>query len=898
MATLLAALLLIVTVFCSAVKDDLPGISTKLSDEDDESNRVPDVTALNDVGIHAIEQSSANSPKSDPIDQTIKETSTSTESSTTEFLTKPTESPSNDIISQEPKTFWLCQSDVPAAEWTGTELRTPPPNQQHVAILAEPTEKAEIDIGENGTIPFRALQSIGYQAVQCTLRLEACADCFVSIELDSVRPYFTQFQVEKVSRCDDPTSAMADPCFVMDFIEERADVYRAADRPNYKKISAWNWPEKRVYNSTSHSLTIHLVMRNIDNSNQLFNYLLRLFPIQISVHRNTEYKDNFSFDHMISSPRYPEAYPRHMIKNYTIENKNEWGKVKLIFDDFLVDYQSSLRIFDSDETELFNSQNTHRRPPAILSNGPKLTILFVSGSFTHLVGFRARFEFVKEFTDWRNLPSENCDQIRESFGGQINLANKSELVGKYVDCIWIVGRLPSFAQVFDQVYLKIDKFEPNEAKDLKLEIRKGLHSTSPVILSLESMNFRTGSNRKYPVSLVNDQHPHPAFYIRLNGLLHISSDVQLTYSLFYRWATASCPGRFEFHCENSRCISDSLRCDGVDNCGDQSDEICEINPLLNMEKENDVAMLMAIVLSLAGIILTLSAMIALAVGLNRRKLMLTCTHRGDTTTEDSQNSSNSNQIGLSPSVHTVGDRRFYLLPEAGVSVIEAPPTYADALKHGFDRRGSYENGAFQYQRDDSDKDDDSSSHSVRISTGRDGSIQARVRFVDECSQENLQNPSNHNSQNNVKEATKDGKLSSKKSDEKLRKDNDKPTDTTSSTVILQETESKNDDKSENTEGEPSTVSSKPSEVQESPRSTEGNQQPSSITPTPRSLEDTKPRDKTKVHKIVPTGTKSRIKPKVVPLPSTSSESKRVTEIPIVVTTSEDTSEAQTNDVLI
>ncbi|RCN44062.1 hypothetical protein ANCCAN_09925 [Ancylostoma caninum] len=37
--------------------------------------------------------------------------------------------------------------------------------------------------------------------------------------------------------------------------------------------------------------------------------------------------------------------------------------------------------------------------------------------------------------------------------------------------------------------------------------------------------------------------------------------------------------------------------------------------------------------------------------------------------------------GAVPSMQTVGERRFYVVPENQISVIEAPPSYDDALKH-------------------------------------------------------------------------------------------------------------------------------------------------------------------------------------------------------------------------
>ncbi|KAI6182348.1 Low-density lipoprotein receptor domain class A [Aphelenchoides bicaudatus] len=47
---------------------------------------------------------------------------------------------------------------------------------------------------------------------------------------------------------------------------------------------------------------------------------------------------------------------------------------------------------------------------------------------------------------------------------------------------------------------------------------------------------------------------------------------------------------------------------------------------------------------------------------------------------------------LAASIHTIGERRFYVLPENQIRVIEAPPAYNDALKHPV---SSYTNRGFQ-----------------------------------------------------------------------------------------------------------------------------------------------------------------------------------------------------------
>ena len=46
----------------------------------------------------------------------------------------------------------------------------------------------------------------------------------------------------------------------------------------------------------------------------------------------------------VESPRYPESYPRSVVKNYTLINDNRRGFVRLTFDDFHVHFQSQLKV--------------------------------------------------------------------------------------------------------------------------------------------------------------------------------------------------------------------------------------------------------------------------------------------------------------------------------------------------------------------------------------------------------------------------------------------------------------------------------------------------------------------------------------------------------------------------
>ncbi|RCN44061.1 Low-density lipoprotein receptor domain class A, partial [Ancylostoma caninum] len=278
--------------------------------------------------------------------------------------------------------------------------------------------------------------------------------------------------------------------------------------------------------------------------------------------------------------------------------------------------QSSIfQIFDSDGRELINTKNENRRPPAIISTGNKLTIHFNAHDFTQTVGFRARYEFVdnKEWSDKPN--SRDCDEFLEGYGGEIKMDGSLHLINTYVDCIWIVGRFPHMARTFDRIYLKLGsvimvvalnsppqgaiskcvkfiaydgtglltefhmkgvelRLEVEEfhmkGVGLRLEVREGASSTSDRILLLFDSQTRDQLEHKQPRHGFITTTSTPAYYIRLRG-----SGLEIVYAQFYRWATALCPGAGEFHCDNARCIKATLRCDGVNHCGDGSDEQCQ-----------------------------------------------------------------------------------------------------------------------------------------------------------------------------------------------------------------------------------------------------------------------------------------------------------------------------------
>ncbi|VDL82394.1 unnamed protein product [Nippostrongylus brasiliensis] len=241
----------------------------------------------------------------------------------------------------------------------------------------------------------------------------------------------------------------------------------------------------------------------------------------------------------------------------------------------------------------------------------------------------------------------DCDELHEGYGGEIKMDGNQQLVNTYVDCIWIVGRFPHMTRTFDRV----EEFHM-KGVGLRLEVREGATSTSERLLLLFDSQTSEQLAHKQP-----------------------SSGLEIVYSQFYRWATALCPGIGEFHCDNARCIKSTLRCDGINNCGDLSDEQCQ-RPVSDFKQnDTDVSGLIALVIGVCGLILLIISTTTVMGRFYRRRLTVRLNDSG--LPRNSPYASDS----TAPSMQTVGERRFYVVPESQVSVIEAPPSYDDALKH-------------------------------------------------------------------------------------------------------------------------------------------------------------------------------------------------------------------------
>uniref|UniRef100_A0AC34F4T0 Uncharacterized protein n=1 Tax=Panagrolaimus sp. ES5 TaxID=591445 RepID=A0AC34F4T0_9BILA len=255
----------------------------------------------------------------------------------------------------------------------------------HIGVLPAAGQKAQLILTENGTIPTLSsptssisgtstflpnendemIKTMDYPTedytnipIYCSIKLEACSSCTFEIEFESPSWHFSEFEIDKISKCDEP-NLLDKACFDIEIIEERAEqsipylATLSGVSDVFSRTSIWSIPNRKKIKVSGNSALIVVALRNIESNLQLLNYLNNLFPMNVVVYDNTEIIYGQPSDLLanqtsigfIESPRYPEAYPRSIVKNYTIINENKAGFIRLTFDDFHVHFQSELKVW-------------------------------------------------------------------------------------------------------------------------------------------------------------------------------------------------------------------------------------------------------------------------------------------------------------------------------------------------------------------------------------------------------------------------------------------------------------------------------------------------------------------------------------------------------------------------
>ncbi|TKR76615.1 hypothetical protein L596_017729 [Steinernema carpocapsae] len=178
---------------------------------------------------------------------------------------------------------------------------------------------------------------------------------------------------------------------------------------------------------------------------------------------------------VITSPNYPEKYLAHMYCIYQIVvNPNK--RVRLTFEVFDLEIVSnreecgfdSVRVFDSFESETVHGKEHGKfcgsmTPPSLLSDGNKMTVVFVSDRSVSGTGFSARWQSIDDAID--------CDRTFTASSGRIEF--EAEKFRRVTQCDYHIA-LPSAHRIL----LKIENISA-PCDQASLTVKNGLSDLSP-----------------------------------------------------------------------------------------------------------------------------------------------------------------------------------------------------------------------------------------------------------------------------------------------------------------------------------------------------------------------------------------------------------------------------------
>ncbi|KYN01842.1 Cubilin, partial [Cyphomyrmex costatus] len=276
---------------------------------------------------------------------------------------------------------------------------------------------------------------------------------------------------------------------------------------------------------------------------------------------------NSTGEGILMSPFFPARYPRDLSLEYIITCPNEAPscRIRLLFSDFQLATVSIMEFYDWNGQRLDVSSGARFRPPIIVSSGSSLLIRFYANGGTGL-GYKAFYSFIIGHTYDKSVqPITDCGGYVENLGGAITMINMVGRGVKIYDCVWLIRPPKNFLHMKTHMYLKVVSFA-GMAGNTELIIKEGPTSA---LMSLEVIRHPANQLR----SLIHREHIAPiinGFHVSLRGTFNPSSHLAIAYAAFSY--IEDCFAGTDFLCQNHRCISSKLNCDGFDHCGDNSDE--------------------------------------------------------------------------------------------------------------------------------------------------------------------------------------------------------------------------------------------------------------------------------------------------------------------------------------
>ncbi|XP_011502025.1 PREDICTED: uncharacterized protein LOC105365530 [Ceratosolen solmsi marchali] len=389
---------------------------------------------------------------------------------------------------------------------------------------------------------------------QCSLELVTCPSCIITLTFKSIN---------LLHHCGDGGMTIDSPC--------RCD-YVWVSEPPYEDVSGTPFCGHYTpitYRSNTRTLSIVLLYSQSHSHAFTIVYTAernRLLLKGSSIANEMSKAMNITSGGILTSPFFPSRYPRDLGMEYIISCPTEVPscRVRVLFSDFQLAAVSIIEFYDWNGQRLDVSSGARFRPPIIVSTGTSLLIRFYANGGTGL-GYKAFYSFIvgQEY-EARTHPTTDCGGYVENLGGAITMMDMVGEGVKTYDCVWLIRPPKNFIHMKTHMYLKVITFA-EMAGTTELIIKQGPTSA---LIPLEIL--RHPVSRLRPPKLKEHIAPVASgFHVSLRGSFGPNSRLAIAYAAF---SYMDCFTGTDFLCQNHRCISALLNCDGFDHCGDNSDE--------------------------------------------------------------------------------------------------------------------------------------------------------------------------------------------------------------------------------------------------------------------------------------------------------------------------------------
>ncbi|XP_025075981.1 uncharacterized protein LOC112553160 isoform X1 [Pomacea canaliculata] len=276
----------------------------------------------------------------------------------------------------------------------------------------------------------------------------------------------------------------------------------------------------------------------------------------------------------VQTPNFPQGYALNgETFTYVIQNLDPYGHVRFMATDWDIAPESEVKVYDGFGEKAPSLVLERFRRPVFVSQSNTLVFVFSTG-FTlrdccYHTGFKASYEFVSERA-WPQRPITDCSAFYPMRGGgMIDFTGATTSPSLY-DCVWVIKRQSSDNRA-DGVVLRLTEVLLGDGwlqfeKQNSLEIYDGTTSEAPVMYRYTAKNLTHALPSYFASS---------GLYIRLKGGFYSTDKLSFIFTAVKNVSlegTTACPGLFYYPCRNLLCIDQDLMCDGIDHCGDESDE--------------------------------------------------------------------------------------------------------------------------------------------------------------------------------------------------------------------------------------------------------------------------------------------------------------------------------------